>query len=480
MSWHEGTLLAYVVVLSLLSVNGLYRLLHVVAWAARRHDPCPPFPPDPPYLTVQLPLFNERYVVERLVRAAAAIRYPRDRLLIQILDDSTDDTTEIAARVAAEVRAGGVDVELVHRTDRLGFKAGALAAGLARAKGDLVAIFDADFVPSPDFLEVTVPWFADERLGCVQARWGHLNATDSWLTDAQSVLLDGHFVIEQAARSGRGRWFNFNGTGGVWRRQAILDGGGWEHDTLTEDLDLSYRAQLAGWRFRFLEDVLAPAELPPDMVAFKSQQHRWARGSVQTARKLLGRIWASRAALADKVETTAHLVATFNYPLVVLLSLLLPPALVARDLGGELVGAMVTYDWLLFPFAFFPFVVYYAAAIGGSAKDSLRSPWGRIARLPVVLALGLGMSISQSRAVFEGFTGPVGTFVRTPKRGDATGGGYRLGWRGLAGLEIAFALYLGAAMLYALAIGAFTTLPFLALFVGGYGAVGWSSWRRGR
>ncbi|MCA9493397.1 MAG: glycosyltransferase, partial [Myxococcales bacterium] len=278
MSWPFAVMIAYLAVLSLLSVNGLHRLWMVIAFWRRRPSIAPPDPAEWPVVTVQLPVFNERYVVERLIRAVAALDWPRDRLEIQVLDDSTDDTTELSARLVDELRAQGHDIQLVHRTDRTGFKAGALAAGLAVAKGDLVAVFDADFVPTPDFLRRLVPWFADPGVGMVQARWGHLNAEQDWLTAAQATLLDGHFVIEHTARNASGRWFNFNGTAGIWRRQAIVDGGGWQHDTLTEDLDLSYRSQLAGWRFLYLPEVVAPAELPPDMRAFKAQQHRWAKG----------------------------------------------------------------------------------------------------------------------------------------------------------------------------------------------------------
>lgn len=480
MGWPEFALLAYVLVLSLLSVNGVYRLYLVGAWLLRRPPPEPPFPADPPRVTVQLPVFNERYVVERVIRAAAAIRYPPELVQIQVLDDSTDETTAIAGRVVGELREAGRDVVLIHRTDRTGFKAGALEHGLATATGELVAIFDADFVPPENFLLATVSWFSDPALGLVQTRWGHLNATDSWLTEAQAILLDGHFVVEQSARSFRGRWFNFNGTAGIWRRRAILDGGGWQHDTLTEDLDLSYRTQMAGWRFLYLWDVVCPAELPPDMVAFKSQQHRWARGSVQTARKLLGRIWGSRASVWDKLEATAHLAASFSYPFVVVLTLLVPFAVVAREQPSPLIDRLVAFDFLLFPFAILPFVLFFGTAIAGSGRDSQRSVGGRLLRLPVVLALGLGMSLSQARAVFQGLAGEVGTFVRTPKYGTTRSGGYRLGFRGLAGAEMLLAMYLACACVYAAAVGYYGSLPFLLLFVFGYGAVGWSSLRRAR
>jgi cellulose synthase/poly-beta-1,6-N-acetylglucosamine synthase-like glycosyltransferase len=388
-----------------------------------------------------------------------------------VLDDSTDDTTaRCRARVEA-LRAEGFDIELLHRTDRTGFKAGALEAGLEHARGDYVAIFDADFVPSPDFLRRAVPHLLLEGMGMVQARWGHLNADDSWLTRAQATLLDGHFVIEHTARHAAGHWFNFNGTAGVWRRQAIADGGGWQHDTLTEDLDLSYRVQMAGWDFRYLVQLVAPAELPPDMAAFKTQQHRWAKGSIQTARKLLGRVWRSDVPLGVKLEASAHLLANVSYPLVVLLTLLLPWAVAARIEGGA--RELLVVDLVLFSAALFPFLAFYGAAVMGSGASSP----GRLMRLPAVLALGLGMAVAQTRAVMEGLFGSVGTFVRTPKRGGATAGLYRAASRGLVGVELAMAAYLCVACVYVVLQGYVASLPFLMLFACGYGAVGLASMR---
>ncbi|MEQ1507209.1 MAG: glycosyltransferase, partial [Myxococcota bacterium] len=439
MGWPQVVLVTYLGVLGVLSLNGLHRLWMVWVWRRRPNPPAPPMPAVPPRVTVQLPVFNERYVVDRLIDACGGLRYPWDRLQIQVLDDSTDDTTEIAAAAVARLVARGMDAVLVHRTDRTGFKAGALEHGLATATGELVAIFDADFVPEEAFLERLVPWFDRPEIGMVQARWGHLNAADSWLTRAQATLLDGHFVIEHAARNRSGRWFNFNGTAGIWRRQAIADAGGWQHDTLTEDLDLSYRAQLAGWRFVYLPEVVAPAELPPDMAGFKSQQHRWAKGSIQTARKLLGAIWRSPAPLPVKIEATAHLGANFSYPLVVVLTLLLPWAVAARMQPDAHVERLIQVDLVLFVFAVLPFVVFYATAIVGAGAGDTRR---RLARLPAVLALGLGMAASQSRAVVQGLVGPVGTFVRTPKHGGVAGAVYRVTDRGLVWVELALAAYL--------------------------------------
>ncbi|HHO54737.1 MAG TPA: glycosyltransferase [Deltaproteobacteria bacterium] len=474
MGLYEVVLVAYLSLLGLLSLNGLHRLWMVWAWWRRHHTVSPPPPERWPQVTVQLPVFNERYVVERLIRACAELKYPRDKLHIQVLDDSTDDTTEIARAAVDALVADGLDIVLIHRGDRVGFKAGALDEGLERARGDLIAIFDADFVPQPDFLEVMVPHLMAEGIGMVQARWGHINATDSWITRAQATLLDGHFVIEHTARNASGRWFNFNGTAGIWRRQAITDAGGWQHDTLTEDLDLSYRAQLAGWRFVYLPEVVTPAELPLDMAAFKTQQHRWAKGSIQTAKKLLAMIWRSGVGLPIKLEATAHLCANFSYPLVVLLSVLLPWAVVARIEGGGSLRGLLRIDLVLFISALFPFLLFYAAAIlGANAGREGR----RLLLLPSVLALGLGMALSQTRAVLEGLFGEVGVFVRTPKSGGVGASAYRAAGRGLVGLEVLFTLYLSAACVYVIAAGYIASLPFLLLFAAGYGAVALGSLR---
>src|SRR5215218_8441588 len=288
--------ICYFIVLFGLSLYGLHRYVIVYLFLKNRHKPPQPlaaFEKLPP-VTVQLPIFNELYVVERLLNSVAALDYPRELLQVQVLDDSTDETTEIAAKLVAELRTAGLDIELIHRTDRTGFKAGALEAGLRSCTGEFVLILDADFVPAPDMLRGTIHYFTDARIGMIQTRWGHLNRTFSLLTRVQAMFLDGHLLLEQTARSRSGRFFNFNGTAGIWRRTCIESSGGWQHDTLTEDLDLSYRAQLAGWKFIFLPNVITPAELPVDMNGFKSQQHRWTKGSIQTCKKLLPTIWRSK------------------------------------------------------------------------------------------------------------------------------------------------------------------------------------------
>ena len=283
-----------------------------------------------PRVTIQLPVYNELYVVERLIRAAAALEYPRELLEIQVLDDSTDETSNIARHLADQLRESGHNITYLHRGQRTGYKAGALEAGLRLATGDLIAIFDADFVPQPDFLKRTVPYFADQRIGMVQTRWGHVNRGYSLLTRLQATLLDAHFMLEHTARNRSGLFFNFNGTAGVWRKRCIEDAGGWQHDTLTEDLDLSYRAQLKGWKFMYLPDTVTPAEIPVDMNSFKDQQHRWSKGGIETTRKLLPQILAGSQPLRVKVESFFHLTGNFNYLLVVALALLTYPALVIR------------------------------------------------------------------------------------------------------------------------------------------------------
>jgi len=475
MSLAEVVLVLYLGVLGILSLNGMHRAWMVAVWLARRGAVlAPPALDRVPRVTVQLPLYNERYVVERVVFACARLRWPADRMQIQILDDSTDDTAALAATLAEQLRTEGLDVQHIRRADRVGFKAGALENGLRTATGELVAVFDADFVPPSDFLERCVPWFADERVGMVQARWGHLNEKDNWITRVQATLLDGHFVIEHAARALSGKWFNFNGTAGIWRREAITSAGGWEHDTLTEDLDLSYRAQLAGWRFVYLPEVVAPAELPPSLAAFKTQQHRWAKGSIQTARKLLGRIWRAPIPWSIKLEATAHLCANFSYPLVVALTLLLPLAVAARLERGASLATLLRVDLVLFVVAVLPFVLFYAAGIVGSGSGGVSR---RVVRLPIVLAVGLGMAVAQTRAMGEALFGDVGTFVRTPKHGGVRRVAYLSHSRGIASVELLLASYLGLACGYVITEGYVASLPFLALFCAGYSSVGLGSLR---
>ncbi|HSK80929.1 MAG TPA: glycosyltransferase, partial [Thermoanaerobaculia bacterium] len=349
----------YYSVLVVLAFYGIHRFLLAMLYLKTRRLG-PERPPDPekwPVVTVQLPLYNEMYVAERLIDAVCRLDYPQERLEIQVLDDSTDETAEIVAAAVARHLKRGVDIHHLHRADRAGFKAGALAAGLARARGGLVAIFDADFVPRPDFLKQAVPYFADPSLGLVQGCWDHLNRGYSLLTRIEAILLDGHFVIEHTARNRSGCFFNFNGTAGVWRREAIVTAGGWEHDTLTEDLDLSYRAQLSGWRFLYLPELAVPSELPVDINGFKSQQHRWAKGAAQTGRKLLGKVLRAPLPFRVKLEAFVHLTNNASYPLMVLLALLVFPAMVLRR--GTPIVSILLIDVPLFLAATASVLLFY-------------------------------------------------------------------------------------------------------------------------
>ena len=464
MTWGTAIVAAYAALLVPLAALGLHRLWLVFEYLRRPAPVAPPAPDVWPAVTVQLPLFNEKYVAERLIRAARALDYPN--LEIQVLDDSVDDTRDVVDAIAAKL--GGVEV--IRRTHRDGFKAGALAHGLSVARGDLVAVFDADFVPEPDFLRRMVPWLvANKRVGLAQARWGHLNAGESWLTAAQATLLDGHFVVEHAARHRGGRWFNFNGTAGVWRRDAIVDAGGWSADTLTEDLDLSYRAQLAGWKFVYVDDVVAPAELPSSLAAFKGQQHRWAKGSVQTARKLLPTIWRSRAPLADRVEATFHLLGNSGWPLGLAATLLLPLVLGVAPALPALVRSPI--EVLPLGFGIGATVLYYVVA--GMRTVGLGAWW----RLPTALAVGAGLAVSQTGAVFSGWTSNRGTFVRTPKRGAGDGVAYLVRGTPAWVFEGLVAAWLLVGIGVSVSAGRYGAVPLIALLVAGYAAVGLRSAR---
>jgi cellulose synthase/poly-beta-1,6-N-acetylglucosamine synthase-like glycosyltransferase len=432
-----------------------------------------------PFVTVQLPLYNERYVVERLLAAVAALDYPRDRFEIQVLDDSTDVTACLAAQSVERLAADGLPIRLLHRRDRTGYKAGALAAGLSVAQGELLAIFDADFVPPRDFLRETVPHFADPRLAMAQARWGHLNREHSVLTRVQAILLDSHFAIEHAARSRSGYFFNFNGTAGIWRRQAIEEAGGWSSDTLTEDLDLSFRAQLLGWRFLFLPEIEVPAELPCEVYAFKGQQRRWAKGSVQTARKLLVRILRSSVPLRIKFEAAVNLTCTASYPLMVLLTVLLFPAM-QQHKSNHLLALAVDLPLLLISTA--SVSVFFLAsqrAVGRSIKSSLP-------QLPRLMAISCGIAASNAGAVFAGLVKQGGVFERTPKLADSSAArsisAYHVPFHASVLVEASLALYLAVCCVLAAQSGLWLSLPFLCLFLHGYTTIlalsCASAWRR--
>jgi len=405
------TLAAYFFVLVILAVYGWHRYYLVYLYMKNKdQQPVPDatFEQIPP-VTVQLPIYNEMYVADRLIDAVCQLDYPRDLLEIQVLDDSTDETTTIAERAVRRHALRGVKITYMHRTDRRGYKAGALEAGLKVASGEYVAIFDADFLPSPDFLRRTIHFFTNPQIAMVQARWGHINENYSLLTKIQAILLDGHFVLEHGGRNRAGLFFNFNGTAGIWRRTAIADAGGWQHDTLTEDLDLSYRAQLRGWRFVFLHDLVSPAEVPVEMNAFKSQQHRWAKGSIQTCRKVLPSVLRSKLPLGVKTEAFFHLTANFNYLLMCVLSVLMAPAMVIRYNMGW-------YEMLLIDVPLFFAATASVANFYMVCQRELHKDWfTRLKYLPFLMSIGIGLTVNNTRAVIEALFRKETEFARTPK-----------------------------------------------------------------
>jgi cellulose synthase/poly-beta-1,6-N-acetylglucosamine synthase-like glycosyltransferase len=468
----EGAVVAaYYATLLVLAIYGVHRFYLLMLFDRHRGEsPTPATRLDPlPIVTVQLPIYNERYVVERLIRATCALDYPLDRLEIQVLDDSTDDTSRLAATAVDTLRRLGHDVVHIRRETRVGFKAGALAHGLSLARGELVAVFDADFVPPSGFLLDLVHHFGDPRVGMVQARWGHLNREYSVLTRVQSICLDGHFVIEHVARHRAGRFFNFNGTAGMWRRSCIESAGGWQSDTLTEDLDLSYRAQLQGWEFVFLPQVVAPAELPADNDAFKTQQHRWTMGSVQTGRKILPRLLRTRLPRQVKVEAIFHLTNNCAYVLMVVLGILIVPAMLCRS--ALRLDALTYLDLPLFLLSTASISTFYL-----SSQRELRQDWlTSLAYLPFLMSLGIGLSLNNARAVCGAWSGRRVEFLRTPKHrlegtvGDWSRSSYRgPGRRAWTAVEILLGVYFTGASAYSIIAGNGAMLPFFLLFQMGY------------
>ena len=470
-------LIVYFSILATLAVYGSYRIKQVIDfWRYRKYVPQPLArfaEEDLPRITVQLPLFNELYVVDRLLKAVTAFDYPREKLEIQVLDDSTDETVKVAEAVVAKYAAQGFDINYIHRSDRTGFKAGALENGNKFAKGDLFAIFDADFVPKPDCLRKLVDYFTDPMVGCAQMRWSHINGGYNLLTRLQTIMLDGHFVVEQTTRNRTGGFFNFNGTAGIWRRQAIEMSGGWQHDTLTEDTDLSFRAQLMGWKFVYLLDEEAPAEIPVEINAFKAQQRRWAKGVMQVGLKLYPRIWLAPLPLRVKLEMFFRLTGNISYPLMIVASFLQFPLLLVRY--NQPFYHLMVLDLPLLFFSSISVVLFYGSAVW--YLDKKRTP--RLLHLPLVMGLGIGLAFSNARAVLEALIGLKSEFVRTPKyrveeTSDAT-------WkrkkykrkRGLLPiLELAFALYFFLAILYSARLHMWGTIPFLLLFFFGFGYMG--------
>ena len=435
--------------------------------------------PDFPLVTIQLPLYNERYVITRLIDATMRLDYPKDKLEIQILDDSTDDTTGIIQDHIQKYIDQGFDIKHIHRTNRQGYKAGALKEGLEVAKGEYVAIFDADFIPRKKFLKRTIPYFYKyEKLGLVQTRWEHLNREYSLMTRTQAIALDGHFVIEQAVRNRAGFFINFNGTGGVWKKECIFDAGNWEADTLTEDLDLSYRAQMKGWKFKYLVNFTSPAELPSDIFALKSQQFRWTKGAIETAKKIFPVVMKSDMSLKLKFQSFIHLCSNLAYPFILIAALLNLPVMLVK-LTGE-------YDTIfkfmsLFIFAFISSFLFYLY----SQKDVYPDWQNRMIYFPVFLAGSMGFSVNNTKAVFEGLIGKKSEFVRTPKYKIT---GKQESWQGkkYVNKKLSFSTYIEAFMavycfvgvVIAIGTAQIAAVPFQLMFFGGFATVSYLSIRQ--
>ncbi len=461
----------YAIALIVLIFFGIHKYALLALREKYKVDPIKPAPAPEnwPKVTVQLPIFNERYVVKRLLKAVANLDYPLDRLEIQVLDDSTDDSVRLTARLVKMLARKGLNIAHIRRVDRSGFKAGALEHGLHQTDSEFFAVFDADFVPQKDFLRQTIPYLlTDDNFGMVQTRWGHINRDYSLLTKLQAIFLDAHFLIEHYARNRSGKFFNFNGTAGIWRRQTILDAGGWQHDTLTEDLDLSYRAQLAGWKFVFLPDVVAPAELPVEMNAYKSQQHRWAKGSVQTGLKLIPTIWRSKLPTLVKFEAIVHLGSNFSYLMMTVPALLLIPIL-NLQVHYDVRMAIIPY-LLTFFAATISVVVYYGYAI----KLSCGRLFPEMLYVPALMAMGIGLSINNGRAVLEAVFGHKSAFIRTPKfrietrRDSWKKKIYKTQRNRLHLLELCFAGYFTFGLAYFFSKELYLSIPFFLLFLFGF------------
>ena len=492
-AFDTAILIPYFIVMVILAFYGIHR--YQLVWIYYRHrknaakwsEPPQRYAEDDlPFITIQLPIYNEQFVIDRLIHACCELNYPRDRFEIQLLDDSTDETVLVAQQIVARY-AGGFEgmppqpISYHHRTNRHGYKAGALDAGLNSARGHLIAIFDADFVPPREWLMQVVHHFAELNIGMVQTRWTHLNRNYSFLTQVEAILLDGHFVLEHGGRSRAGVFFNFNGTAGMWRREAIAEAGGWQHDTLTEDTDLSYRAQLKGWKFKYLQDVECPAELPIEMTAFKTQQARWAKGLIQTGIKVLPRVLKSDAPFHTKLEAWYHLTANISYPLMIVLSTLLMPAMIIRSWQGYL--QMLLIDAPLFMASTMSISSFYLT----SQRELFPKTWYKtFLYLPCLMALGVGLTITNTKAVLEALVGHQSAFARTPKysvqkkgeRSQAKKYRKRLGI--IPWIELLIGCYFAFTVYYAVTTENFFTIPFLLLFVFGYWYTGILSLMQGR
>jgi cellulose synthase/poly-beta-1,6-N-acetylglucosamine synthase-like glycosyltransferase len=421
-----------------------------------------------PWVTIQLPIYNELYVVERLIKSVCKIDYPRDLIEIQVLDDSTDETAKIAKIMVEKMKGQGFDIVYIHRIDRTGYKAGALKEGLKTAKGELIGIFDADFVPNSDFLKESVPYFIDSNVGMIQTRWSHLNCDYSLLTRAQSMGIDGHFGVEQASRAWSGLFMNFNGTAGVWRKITIEDAGGWQADTLTEDLDLSYRAQLKGWKLAFAPQVECPAEVPVTITAFKSQQHRWAKGSIQTAKKNLGKLFKSKASVFVKIQAYLHLTHYLVHPMMILVVLTSIPMLYTQWFFNNLTYPIMIFTLLCLA-TFGPSTMYLF-----SQRILYRDWKSRIKYLPFLMCLGTGIAVNNTKAILEALFGIESGFIRTPKygirrKGDRwKGKRYSIPLNFVSILEFILGLYSLTGLVMFLSFSKYLVSPFLFIYTAGF------------
>lgn len=476
----DFVVILYVVALTILFAFGLHGLVMVYYYHKTKKNESPDsyHPEELPLVTIQLPLFNEMYVVERLMESICQLDYPINRMEIQVLDDSTDETVHVTKALVDKYKELGFQIEYIHRTNREGYKAGALKHGLHFAKGEFVAIFDADFVPKPEFLKTTIPYFQNPKIGMVQTRWEHLNEEYSFLTRAQALALDGHFVIEQQVRNKAGFFINFNGTAGIWRRTCIEDAGNWQPDTLAEDLDLSFRAQLKGWKFIFLNDFTSPAELPADINSLKSQQFRWTKGAVEAAKKLLPSVWKSNLPLKIKLECTVHLTSNIVFPFIIIVAMLNIPMLIIKQ-NEEYANLFVMMS--IFVLASVSTFMFYL-----HAQKDIHTDWRRrLLLFPVFMAGSMGLAVNNTKAVFEALWGKKTEFVRTPKFKLETGNDQ---WKEKKNyvakkvgipviIELAFALYFFVGICMSLYYNQISAIPFQLLFFTGFATVGLLSLR---
>ena len=473
----NALLIFYIVALSfpfLFGSNGFLMIYYYFKYRNRQVDGKKKLE-ELPIITIQLPVFNELYVVNRAIDAICAMDYPKDKFEIQVLDDSTDETTSIIARKIIEKSGEGFDIKHIRRENRQGYKAGALKFGLAQSKGEFVAIFDADFIPRTDFLKRTLPYFAEDKTGMVQTRWEHINSDYSLLTRAQAIALDGHFVIEQQVRNKAGFFINFNGTAGIWRRSCIEDAGNWEADTLAEDLDLSYRAQLKGWHFVFMKEYTSPAELPSDINGLRSQQFRWTKGAIEASKKLLPKVWKSKLPLRVKIHSTVHLSASMVYPFVLLIGILQVPIVFIKH-SGRYDATFIMMSGFIF--AFFGSFVFYLY----SQKDVYKDWRRRIYLFPVFMAGSMGLSVNNTKAVIEGLMNKKSEFVRTPKYGvtgkkdswaDKKYSQRKINWVSIA--EFILALYCLAGIIMSIVFLEIAAIPFQLLYFSGFGTISYLS-----